>query len=330
MQNKTSFLKVSSFLSFVICFLMLTSCGSKTEVASTETTVVKTKVQQAVKARELFFKLSLAQWSLHRALNANELDNLDFPEKARSMGFSGVEWVAHFFTDKATDKAYLQKMKDATDAAGVKSLLIMVDGKGDLASDDKSERDKAITTHHDWVDAAKFLGCHSIRVNLFGSKDPVKWHTAAVDGLGRLAKYGQSQGINVIVENHGGLSSNSEKLVAVMQEVNMPNCGTLPDFGNFCVERKGGDNWKGECINEYDKYLGTKQMMPYAKAVSAKSYDFDENGQETKIDYAQMLAIVRAFKYDGFIGVEYEGDVLSEEEGIKATRDLLINEAMKM
>lgn len=327
MQNKTSFLKFSKLFSLAICLLLLISCGSNTETATTETEPV---VEEKAKSAEPFFKLSLAQWSFHRAFAAEELDNLDFPAKAKSMGFEGVEWVAHFFTDKATDEAYLQQMKDSTDAAGVKNLLIMVDGKGDLASEDKSERDKAITAHKDWVDAAKFLGCHSIRVNLFGDKNPEKWHKAAVDGLGRLAEYGQSQGINVIVENHGGLSSDSEKLVAVIKEINMSNCGTLPDFGNFCVARKGGDNWKGECINEYDKYLGTKQMMPYAKAVSAKSYDFDENGQETKIDFAKMLAIVRGFEYDGFIGVEYEGDVLSEEEGIKATRDLLIKEAMKM
>ncbi|MGK0365206.1 MAG: sugar phosphate isomerase/epimerase [Saprospiraceae bacterium] len=330
MQNKTSFFKFSSLFSFAICLLIFTSCSNNAETATTETAEAKPEMEEEAKPAEPFFKLSLAQWSLHRALQAKELDNLDFPAKAKSMGFEGVEWVAHFFTDKATDKAYLQQMKDSTDAAGVKNLLIMIDGKGDLASDDKAERDEAIKTHQDWVDAAKFLGCHSIRVNLFGSNDPTKWHSAAVDGLGRLAKYGQSQGINVIVENHGGLSSDSEKLVAVMKEINLPNCGTLPDFGNFCVERKGGDNWKGECINEYDKYLGTKQMMPYAKAVSAKSYDFNENGQETKIDFAKMLEIVRGFKYDGFIGVEYEGEVLSEEEGIKATRDLLIKEAMKM
>ncbi len=330
MQFKTSFLKASSFFTFAICLFLFTSCGDKAAATDTKTAEVKSEIKEKAKSAVPFFKLSLAQWSLHRALEANELDNLDFPAKAKSMGFEGVEWVAHFFTDKATDKAYLQQMKDSTDAAGVKNLLIMVDGKGDLASSDKSERDKAVLTHHDWVDAAKFLGCHSIRVNLFGDKDPEQWHKSAVDGLGRLTKYGASQGINVIVENHGGLSSDSEKLVAVIKEINMPNCGTLPDFGNFCVARKGGDNWKGECINEYDKYLGTKQMMPYAKAVSAKSYNFDETGQETKIDFAKMLTIVRGFKYDGFIGVEYEGDVLSEEEGIKATRDLLIAEAMKM
>ena len=330
MQNKTSFLKLSSFFTLVICLLIFTSCGDKPETTAMKKNEAKPELQEKKHIFQPFFKLSLAQWSLHRALQAGELDNLDFPAKAKEMGFEGVEWVAHFFTDKATDKDYLQKMKDATDKAGVKNLLIMVDGKGDLASEDKSERDKAIETHKDWVDAAKFLGCHSIRVNLFGSKDPVKWQIAAVDGLGRLAKYGASQGINVIVENHGGLSSDSEKLVQVMKKISMPNCGTLPDFGNFCVARKGGDNWKGECINEYDKYLGTKQMMPYAKAVSAKSYDFDENGQETKIDFAKMLTIVRGFKYDGFIGVEYEGEVLGEEEGIKMTRELLITEAMKM
>lgn len=322
---------MKNYLNSLVCVfatLCLFSCGN--EAATTTDTESSATTAVTETAKSPFFKLSLAQWSLHKALFANEMDNLDFPRKAKEMGFEGVEWVAHFFTDKASDEAYLQQMKDSTDAAGVKNLIIMIDGKGDLASEEKAQRDEAVENHKEWVNAAKFLGCHSIRVNLFGSKDPVKWHAAAVDGLGRLAKYGQTQGINVIVENHGGLSSDSEKLVAVMKEINMPNVGTLPDFGNFCVARKGGDNWKGECINEYDKYLGTQQMMPFAKAVSAKSYNFDETGQETKIDFGKMLSIVKDHKYDGFIGVEYEGNELGEEEGIEKTRDLLIAEAMKM
>lgn len=302
------------------------SCGN--EANKTEMTDDNQEMTTAEETKkDLWFKLSLAQWSLHRTLEAGEMDNLDFPAKARELGFDGVEWVAHFFKNSVQNEAYLQKMVAAAKAAKVENLLIMVDGFGDLAANDKAVRDKAVEDHKQWVDAAKFIGAHSIRVNLFGKGTPEEWHAAATDGLGRLAEYGKSQGINVIVENHGGLSSDSGKLVAVMQEIGADNVGTLPDFGNFCIARKGGDNWEGECINEYDRYKGTEEMMPYAKAVSAKSYDFNAAGEETKIDYAKMLEIVKDHKYNGFIGVEYEGDNLSEIEGIKATRDLLLAKA---
>ncbi len=302
------------------------SCGNEAnKTAMTDDNQEMTTAEETKK--DLWFKLSLAQWSLHRTLEAGEMDNLDFPAKARELGFDGVEWVAHFFKNSVQNEAYLQKMVAAAKAAKVENLLIMVDGFGDLAANDKAVRDKAVEDHKQWVDAAKFIGAHSIRVNLFGKGTPEEWHAAATDGLGRLAEYGKSQGINVIVENHGGLSSDSGKLVAVMQEIGADNVGTLPDFGNFCIARKGGDNWEGECINEYDRYKGTEEMMPYAKAVSAKSYDFNAAGEETKIDYAKMLEIVKDHKYNGFIGVEYEGDNLSEIEGIKATRDLLLAKA---
>ena len=310
--------------------LVLFSCGNEAETPANADVAPEVTEENTDADKEPWFKLSLAQWSLHRALMADEMDNLEFPAKAREMGFDGVEWVAHFFKDSVQNEAYLQKMVDASKAANVENLLIMVDGFGDLAANDKAVRDKAVEDHKQWVDAAKYIGAHSIRVNLFGKGTPEEWHAAAVDGLRRVGEYGQSQGIDVLVENHGGLSSDSEKLVAVIKEVGMSNVGTLPDFGNFCVARKGGDNWKGECINEYDRYQGTAEMMPYAKAVSAKSYNFDENGRETKIDFAKMLGIVKEHGYSGYIGVEYEGEETGEIEGIKATRDLLLAEAAKM
>ena len=313
----------------VLCFFLFALIGCDNEPKQ-DSTATETEMTQTDTLQEPFFKLSLAQWSLHKALFAEEMSNLDFPRKAKELGFDGVEWVAHFFTDKAGDQAYLQQMKDSTDAAGVKNLIIMIDGKGDLAVNNKKERDAAVEAHKVWVDAAKFLGCHSVRVNLFGDGTPEEWHAAATDGLGRLAKYGQEQGINVIVENHGGLSSDSKKLVAVIEEVGADNVGTLPDFGNFCIAREGGGRWEGKCIEEYDRYRGTKEMMPYAKAVSAKSYDFDAEGKETKIDFGKMLRIVKEHNYDGYIGVEYEGENLGETDGIIRTRDLLLAEARKM
>ncbi len=271
------------------------------------------------------FKISLAQWSLHKALSAKQLDHLDFPKKAIEVfGIHGVEYVNQFFKDRATDSKYLAEMNKRTGDLGVKQLLIMIDGEGGLADTDDKARNQTVINHHKWVDAALTLGCHSIRVNAFGtSDDPIALHKAAVDGLGSLATYARPLGLNVIVENHGGYSSNGQWLIGVIKEINMPNCGTLPDFGNFCIHREGGAQWENPCIEEYDRYKGVSEMIPYAKAVSAKSYDFDEAGNETTIDYARMIDIVKKSAYTGYLGIEYEGSRLGEDEGIMATKKLL-------
>ena len=274
-----------------------------------------------------FFKLSLAQWSLHRAIGNNELDPLDFAEKAKKMGFTGIEYVSGLYTKKIESmgmEVLLDALKAKSKEHGVENVLIMIDGEGDLAASTEKERNQAVENHKKWVDAAQFLGCHSIRVNLFGSNKEDEWISNATIGLKKLAAYGQSKGINVIVENHGGFSSNAELLSRVIKNVDMDNCGTLPDFGNFCVKREGGGKWDGTCVDEYDKYKGVEEMMPYAKGVSAKSYDFDAAGNETTLDYPRFLKIVKDAGYTGFVGVEFEGSNVSEEKGIELTRNLLL------
>jgi L-ribulose-5-phosphate 3-epimerase len=258
-----------------------------------------------------WFKISLAQWSLHKALFGKKMDALDFPKVAKEeYGITGVEYVNQFYKDKKNDDNYLKELKKRCDDLGVTSVLIMCDGEGALGDPLKEARAKAVKNHHRWVDWAKYLGCHSIRVNADaknkGSFD--EQLDRAADGLGQLTEYGDKHGINIIVENHGGLSSNGKWLSGVMKKVNQPRCGTLPDFGNFY---------------EYDRYQGVTDLMPFAKGVSAKSYDFGPDGKETKIDFAKMLEIVKAAKYTGYIGIEYEGNKLSEPEGIKATKKLL-------
>lgn len=272
---------------------------------------------------KLFFQISLAQWSLHRALFAKEMDNLDFAAKARSFEAEGLEYVNQFFKDKANDTTYLNEMKKRASDEGVKSLLIMIDGEGQLADTDDKKRLQAVENHYKWVDAAKFLGCHSIRVNAAGNGSYDEQKAAAVDGLGSLATYGAENNINVIVENHGGLSSNGEWLAAVMKEINMSNCGTLPDFGNFCIKRGKDADGNRTCVEEFDRYKGVELLMPYAKAVSAKTHDFDANGNEVNTDYTRMMKLVKNAGYSGYVGIEYEGSGVSEEEGIILTRDLL-------
>jgi len=286
-----------------------------------------------------FFKISLAQWSLHKAiLETKTLNPLDFSKKAKELGFDAVEYVSQLYTpDPANISASFQKLtkelKARSNDNGVKNVLIMVDGEGELAAADKTGRDEAITKHSKWVDAAAELGCHSIRVNLFGAgveHDFAKWKETSVDGLGRLAEYAAKTKINVIVENHGGLSSDAGKLTDVIKTINLKNCGTLPDFGNFCVKREGGERWGAPCIEEYDRYKGVQEMMPFAHGVSAKTYDFDLNGNETTIDYIRMLKIVKAAGYTGRIGIEYEGSRLNEEDGIRATKALLLRVAAQL
>ena len=262
------------------------------------------------------YQISLAEWSFNKSLFGGKMDHLDFAKTAKQQfGLDGVEYVNQFFKDKAEDTAYLAEMKRRADGEGVKSLLIMIDGEGKLGDADGNARTQSIQNHYKWIEAAKFLGCHSIRVNAAtgnaGSfEEQMK---RAADGLDRLAYFANDFGLNVIVENHGGLSSNGKWLAGVMEMVSLPNCGTLPDFGNFRIQ---GDEW-------YDRYQGVRELMPYAKAVSAKSHDFDAEGNETRTDYRRMMKIVLDAGYRSYVGVEYEGRKDSEVVGIEKTVNLL-------
>ncbi|MBA6154403.1 sugar phosphate isomerase/epimerase family protein [Gelidibacter maritimus] len=310
------------FIPFFLLFLVTsTLVGCKESASKSDKDLVLNE------DKELFFKLSLAQWSLHRAIGSDKLDPLDFAEKAKSMGFEGIEYVSGLYNKKIESmgmQTLLDSLKAKSEAHDIENVLIMIDGEGNLAASDEEERNQAVENHKKWVNAAEFLGCHSIRVNLFGSDNADDWIANATIGLKQLAEYGQSKGINVIVENHGGFSSNADLLTRVIKNIDMDNCGTLPDFGNFCVKRDSGGNWGGNCVEEYDKYKGTEEMMPFAKGVSAKSYNFDDEGNETTLDYPRLMKIVKDAGYTGYVGVEFEGSNVSEEKGIELTRDLLI------
>jgi len=255
------------------------------------------------------FRISLAQWSLHKTIFSGKLDNLDFPRIAREeFGIAAVEYVNQFFKDKAKDTDYLADLGRRANDAGVQNLLIMCDGLGNLGDPDDKARPKAVENHSPWAEAAKRLGCHSIRVNAASKGSFEEQQKLAADGLGRLAEFAAQMELAVIVENHGGLSSNGAWLAGVIEKVGRPNCGTLPDFGNF---------------SDYDRYQGVAELMPFAKGVSAKSHEFDAEGNEVRTDYRRMLKIVLDAGYHGWVGVEYEGSKLPEAEGIAATKRLL-------
>lgn len=259
------------------------------------------------------FTISLAQWSLHRALQSKALDHLDFPKAAkRDYGIDAVEYVNSFFEEKASAK-YVADLKKRCEGEGVTSVLIMCDGEGALGDADETKRLQAVDNHRKWVEAAKALGCDSIRVNAYSSGTFDDQQKLAADGLRRLCEFAEPHEINVIVENHGGFSSNGKWIVGVMNLVRHRRIGTLPDFGNFRISDK----------ETYDRYQGVGEMMPFAKGVSAKSYGFDDQGNETTIDYPRMLKIVLDGNYHARVGIEYEGDKHSEPEGIRKTKALL-------
>ena len=329
-MKRRNFIRKTSVASVGISFLGTYAC-KETKKENDSTAEVTDEVADAAP----FFTLSLAQWSIHRMIREDGVDPYTFAEKAKNWGFTGLEYVSQLYNPELSDAEYseeamasfVNKSNAEAEKHGMKNVLIMIDGQGNLAVSDEAERNETVEKHKRWVDAAAAMGCHSIRVNLNGSLDPEEWKMNSVDGLTKLSTYAKGKNINILVENHGGLYSNGEMHAEVMKMVNMDNCGTLPDFGNFCITRKPDSR---ECELEYDKYKGVKELMPYAKAVSAKSNNFDADGNEIGIDYVKMLQMVKDHGYKGFIGVEYEGSVLDEEAGIKATRDLLLKAAKEV
>ena len=273
----------------------------------------------------LFFDISLAEWSLHKALFKQEITNLDFPRLAREKyGISTVEYVNQFFKDKAKDTRYLAELLGRCRDQGVTNHLIMVDGEGELGAPDPRQRRQAVDNHYQWLDAAAYLGCRTVRVNAFGPGPAAAVRQAAIDSLGQLGAYARPRQLNVVVENHGGYTSDGQWLLGTIRGVDQPNVGILPDFGNFCVRRDSGELYKGKCVEEYDKYVALAEWLPVVKGgVSAKAIDFDAAGNCVETDYPKMLALLKKANFRGYLGIEYEGEQLSEDAGIRQTKALL-------
>ena len=291
--------------------------------------LVTTSCSKNIESKNTEIEISLAQWSLHKPILSGQLDPFDFPQKAKDLGFSKVEYVSQLFDLDSTLShhdavmAVAQVLKHKSDSLDITNGLIMVDQDG-LSELDDTDRAHAVQVHKDWIDAAVLLKAPSIRVNLFSLDNPEVWYKASVTSLKELSKYASSHNINVLVENHGGYSSNAALVAKVLTEVNMPNCGTLPDFGNFCIGRRDGDRWVSPCIEEYDMYKGVSELMPFNKGVSAKSFAFDDQGDETKIDYFKMFEIIGSGTLNGPIGIEYEGQDENPDAGILATKALIV------
>jgi len=324
-MKRRNFIRNSSQAGVALSILGVYAC-KETKKKDTEEIENTEMVEEAAAP---FFKLSLAQWSIHKMIKDGGVDPYTFAEKAKNWGFSGLEYVSQLYNPELEDAdyseeamaAFVEKSNAEAKKHGLENVLIMIDGQGNLAASEEAERNETVEKHKRWVNAAADMGCHAIRVNLNGSDEPEEWKKSSIDGLTKLCTYAKSKNINVLVENHGGLSSNGAMHAEVMKSVNLDNCGTLPDFGNFCITRKPDSR---ECDDMYDIYKGVEELMPYAKAVSAKSHNFDADGNETEIDYVKMLQMVKDHGYTGYIGVEYEGSELDEEAGIIATKDLML------
>ena len=287
--------------------------------------------------QKIFFKTSLAQWSIHNSIREDGVSPYEFAKIAHDLGFEGLEYVNDLYSDvtESEDKSFaikefVSKNNDLAAKYNLKNVLIMIDGEGDLASSNSEERMQAVENHKLWIDAANKMNCSAIRINLKGEKEIENWIKYSVESLNALAKYAKPMNINVIVENHGGLSSNASLVMKVINQVNLENCGTLPDFGNFCMSEGYGALRDRNCRDLYDPYLGISEMLPRAFGLSAKSYEFDSNGDETVLDYYKLLSIAKDAGYTGYIGVEYEGNKLSEIDGIIATKKLLEKAASKI
>jgi sugar phosphate isomerase/epimerase len=307
MQNRRTFMKSAALAAAAI------SAGPVVHAKSN-------RISEAPVAGEdgLFFDISIAEWSFNPILRGRNkrLDNLDFPAYCKdNFGITIVEYVDQFFP--SADKAYVKDLMKRTQDIGVKNNLIMIDTAGSLGLMDEEKRKEAVEKHYQWVEAAEILGCQAIRVNARGNGSDLDVAYATTKSLITLCRFAADYGINVIVENHGGYSSRAPWLTSVIRNTGMINCGILPDFGNFVIDRRPG----GE---QYDLYQGVREFMPLAKGVSAKSHDFDEEGNETTKDYYRLLKIIKDSGFRGIIGIEYEGSNLSPDEGVKATKELLI------
>jgi len=295
--------------------------------------------------KDLFFKIAVSQFSFASQFWTQQLKALDFPAKAKELGITGLDYCSMFFADKAKDAQFLKDLKQRATDAGSYNLRIMIDGEGVLGDLNEATRLKAVDNHHKWIDAASALGCPMIRVNVEGEGDPKDVAKAAVDSLGRLIEYGKAQNIDVIVENHVGISCNAAWLAGVMKQVNSPHCGTLADFGNFCVNRTKPETndiagyMKTKCLEEYDRYKGISELMPFAKGVHAKTHVFDSGGNDTETDFVRMFKIIKDSGFKGWVSIEYEGGLfkmytkdskyLDDYAGTSATK-VLVEKAGRM
>ena len=299
------------YLSLACCLLLICIVGCNKNPSNAVST---SKIKMP--------KYSLAQWSFNRDLFGGKMNTQDFIRIAGEMKFEGVEYVSQFFQDKVEDFKYLDSLNAAAKKAGVKNLIIMIDRAGNLGASKTDERKTALENHKKWVLAAKYLGCSGIRVNAHGDGTDEEIADACVQSIGELAAFANTQGMGITIENHGGPSSRGDWLLALIKRLKNQNVGALADPDNWCYKREGGQIYSGKCIATYDRYQGLEELMPFARGMSLKAFDFDEMGNEPTMDYNRIAKIMVDAGYNGYLGIEYEGHALPSREGVEKTRML--------
>jgi L-ribulose-5-phosphate 3-epimerase len=243
-------------------------------------------------------EISLAAWSLVRSFRNGKWKLVDLPRICReNLGIGALEFVNQFFENPVLQ--YLQTVKRAGKQYEVKFVRIMVDGEGEMAAVEKKDRLASARAHRKWVDIAYELGCADIRCNMRGGtpdwkndKDLVK---RAAEAFNDLLEYARPANIDILIENHGGASSDPDTLVAVMKAVNNPHFGTLPDYGNVNL----GD----------DRYEVMRKILPYAKGVSVKAA-WTADGNNVFGDLEKLIKITQESGFHGFWGIESSYNLL--------------------
>lgn len=309
-------MKYFSFLFAVIISISLIACiGKKDTVKSKDTS----GIIQSLKTEPHFV---LAQWSFNKETFKGEMNTLDFINVAGELGFEGVEYVNQFFLDKVEDTEFLDGLKAAAKKANVKSTLLMIDKAGVLGDSDPEKRKDAVEQHKKWMDAAARLDCPTIRVNAHGDGTAQEMMDAVESSVKELSNYGKSIGVGVIIENHGMHSSDGKWLSELVGKVVPYGAGSLADFDNWCIEREGGALWGAPCIKEYDRYQGMKELLPTAKSVSVKAFEFDKDGYPIRTDFKKMFQLIHDAQYDEYLAIEFEGHDMPGLEGVKKTFEI--------
>jgi len=302
-----------------ICF----SCKSKTVQSKTSEKDVSEIEKSEFKSNNSP-KLVLAQWTFNKDLFAGKMTTIDFVNLASELGFEGVEYVSQFFQDKVEDDKYLSNLKAAAENAEVVNTMILVDiPDARLGSSDAKERNKSIAEHKKWIVAASKLDCPTIRVNAHGDGTPEEIILAVFESVKTLAIFGKNYDVKITIENHGQYSSDGKWLSELIGKLVPYGVGSVADFDNWCIEREGGKLWGSPCIEEYDRYLGIKELLPTAKSVSLKAFDFDSDGNAIKTDFCKMFQLIKDAQYDEYLAVEFEGHDIDPIEGIRKTLELV-------
>ena len=274
------------------------------------------------KVPQLKERLVLAQWSFNRELFKGEMSTFDFIRTAKEMDFVGVEYVNQFFMDHIEDSAYLDSLRTTAEEVGIKNTLLMIDRAGNLGASKKETREEAVANHKKWILAAKKMNCPNIRINAHGDGSREEIYSACQKSILELSDFGQEHNVGILIENHGSYSSDGNWLSELVKKVNRPNVASLADFDNWCIERENGELWGAPCIKEYDRYVGMKQLLPTAKSVSIKAFDFDKDGLPIKTDFKKMFELIFKSGYEGYLAVEFEGHEIDAKIGIQKTKAL--------